>query len=176
MKKIPPWYVVTGGPNSGKTTVIEYLSKFDYHTVTEYARLFIDKELKKGKTIQEIKKNHKLFQDNVLKVKMQLERKTPRNKVVFLDRGLPDTIAYYRFWKLKVPKQLFYIGKNRYKKIFLLDVLPYKGDYARIETVKEAKEIHRQIKKIYKELGYHIIRIPVMPVENRGKLILRNIE
>lgn len=174
--KVPNWYVVTGGPDSGKTTTVEYLSKLGYHTVAEYARLLIDKELAKGKTIEEIRKNRKKFQDNALELKLELEKKTPKDRTVFLDRGVPDTLAYYRFLKLKVPKRLFVIGKNRYKKVFLLDILTYKKDYARIESKKEAEEIHRQIKKAYKELGYGILRIPVMSVENRVKMILKNIK
>ncbi|MBI2547102.1 MAG: ATP-binding protein [Candidatus Aenigmarchaeota archaeon] len=176
MKKVPNWYVITGGPNSGKTTTIDCLKDMGYHVVPEYTRMMIDKEMARGKTIQEIRGDPKVFQERALKLKLLLEKNAPRNKLIFLDRGLPDTIAYHRFLKLDMPKRLFKMSKNRYKMVFILDLLPYKNDYARTENGQEAKGIHRQIKKIYRELGYKIVRVPVMPVENRVKLILKNLK
>lgn len=54
-------------------------------------------------------------------------------------------------------------------------MLPYKKDYARKESKKDALKIHKLIKQTYGELGYEIIRIPVMPVKERVKIILKNI-
>lgn len=176
MKKIPDWYVITGGPNSGKTTTVEYLSKLGYKIVPEYARMIIDKELAKGKTIKEIRKNPAAFQDKVTKFKIRLENKAPKNKIVFLDRGLPDALAYYRYWKAKVPKELFKLAKNRYRKVFLLDLLPYKKDYARVESGKDVKLIHGLIKKTYEELGYEVVKVPVISVEDRVKFILKYVK
>lgn len=175
MKKVPNWYVITGGPNSGKTTTIEHLAKRGYYTIPEYARLLIDRELAKGKTLEEIRKNEVKFQEIVLKGKLELEGKAPKDNTVFLDRGVPDTIAYYRVIKAKFPKRLFQISKNRYRKVFVLDMLPYRKDYARRESSKIAKAIHKFIKQTYKELGYEIVRVPMMSVEKRIKLILSKI-
>lgn len=173
--KIPTWYVITGGPNSGKTTTINHLAKLGYHTTPEYARVYMGQELAKGKTIEEIRKDEVKFQVKITKGKIQFEKKAPKNKIVFFDRGLPDSIAYYKFLKIQVPKKLIQLSKNRYKKVFLLDVLPYKKDYARIETEKEAKLIHKIIKLTYKELDYDVIKIPVMSVEERIETIIKNV-
>ncbi|MBI2543533.1 MAG: ATP-binding protein [Candidatus Aenigmarchaeota archaeon] len=176
MKKIPEWYVITGGPGSGKTTTLEHIAKLGYYTVPEDSRMYIDRELAKGKTIEEIRGDKQEFQNHITKVKFQLEKKTPNNKTVFMDRGMPDLLAYYRYLKLKLPKNLVGQCKNRYKKIFLLGMLPFKNDYARIETEKEAKMIHKTIKKTYMELGYKVVRIPVASVEKRVKMILKHIK
>ena len=40
----PPWYVITGGPSAGKTTVIDLLSKHGYATTIEEARHYINIE------------------------------------------------------------------------------------------------------------------------------------
>lgn len=174
--KVPDWYVITGGPNSGKTTIIEYLSKLGYDAIPEYARLLIKRELEKGRKLEKIRENEIKFQDQILKGKLLLEKKAPRNEIVFLDRGIPDSIAYYRFLNAKFSKKLWEKNKNRYKKIFLLDMLPYKKDYARDESKKDAYRIHYLIKKTYEELGYKIIKVPVMPLEKRVELILRHIK
>ncbi len=176
MKKIPNWYVITGGPNSGKTTTIDFLKDAGYHILPEYSRIFIDKEMARGRTIKEIRGDPKTFQENIMKLKLGLEKPLPKNKIVFLDRGLPDTIAYYKFHKLKIPPKLLSMSRNRYKKIFILDMLPYHKDYARIEDVKDAKKIHKMIMKSYKELGYKLVKIPVMPVEKRVEKILKSVK
>ena len=36
------WYVITGGPSTGKTTTIDLLQKQGYHTTIEHARHYID--------------------------------------------------------------------------------------------------------------------------------------
>ncbi len=175
MGKVPNWYVITGGPNSGKTTILDYLSRLGYYTIPEYARLLIEKEMEKGKKLEEIRNDEIKFQNKVLNGKLQLEKKAPKNKIVFLDRGIPDSIAYYRFLKGKFSKEVWEKCKNRYRKIFLLDMLPYKNDYARNESKKDAQKIHRLIKQTYEELGYKVIRIPIMSVEDRVKMILKHV-
>lgn len=176
MEKIPPWYVITGGPGSGKSTTIDFLSKKGYYTVPEYARFFIDGELKKGKVLDEIKGNPKKFQDKVSKLKIRMEEGLPKNKVVFLDRGLPDSIAYYRFWNIEPPEAILEISRNRYRKVFFLEMLPYKKDYARNETEKEALTLEGFIKNVYDQLGYSVVKVPVASVEDRIKLILSRIK
>ncbi|MBI2084397.1 MAG: ATP-binding protein [Candidatus Aenigmarchaeota archaeon] len=176
MEKVPGWYVITGGPHSGKTTTVNRLAELGYETSPEYSRLFIDKELEKGRSLEEIRKNAKSYQDALVKVKLELEHKLPKDKDVFIDRGLVDATAYYKFLRTPLLKDLVKLCKNRYKKVFILDILPYKQDYARTETKKHAYKLHRLIKQAYEKLGYKIVRIPVMPIEDRVKMILENIK
>lgn len=51
MIKETEWIVLTGAPNSGKSSALERLAFLGYRTVPENARLFIDQEVSKGKTI-----------------------------------------------------------------------------------------------------------------------------
>lgn len=176
MKKVPEWYVVTGGPHSGKTTIVNRLSEMGYDTNPEYSRLLIDRELKKGKSLDEIRGNSKMFQDALVAGKLGLERNLPKDKMVFLDRGLVDSIAYYKFLKIPLPKGLVKLCRKRYKKVFLLGMLPYKQDYARNEPKKHAYKLNRLIKQVYSQFGYKVIVIPAMPVEDRVKMILDNLD
>lgn len=173
MKKVPNWYVITGGPNSGKTTTIEDLSKLGYNIVPEYARQLIDRNLAKGRKLEKMRKDEIEFQNKVLKGKLILEKEIPKNKTTFFDRGVPDSLAYYVLHKAKFSKELWERCKNRYKRVFLPDMLPYKKDYARNESKQNALKIHQLIKKTYEELGYEIVKIPVMSVEDRTKMILK---
>ncbi|PZR03085.1 MAG: hypothetical protein DI539_26790, partial [Flavobacterium psychrophilum] len=49
------WYVITGGPCTGKTTVVELLAKRGYVTIAEQARHYIDTQKVEGRTVEEIR-------------------------------------------------------------------------------------------------------------------------
>ena len=55
------WYVITGGPSSGKTTTVNLLKERGYITTIEHARHYLDTQRLKGKTIEEVRKNRKNF-------------------------------------------------------------------------------------------------------------------
>jgi len=169
------WYVITGAPGSGKTTMINQLSKMGYCTCLEAARILIDKEISEGKKLEEIRKEEIEFQKKVFKMKIEIEKKLPKDKIIFLDRGLPDTIAYYQLYGFDTKEILKICKEKRYKKIFFLESLPFEKDYARIEGEKAAKKLSELLKKAYLDLGYEVIIIPNMPIENRINSILSNL-
>jgi len=172
----PNWYVITGGPSSGKTTVLKELAKMGYVIYPEAARVFIDKEMAKVKTLPEIRGNEAKFQRKVLKIKIDVEKSAPMDKIVFFDRAIPDSIAYYQVVGLDSSEVLKFCQKGRYRKIFLFEQLPFDQDYARIEDGKTIKKLNKLLKESYENLGYEVIEIPAMPVEERLKKILSEIK
>lgn len=170
------WYVLTGGPSSGKTTTIKLLEKKGYVVQHELARAYIDQEMSKGNTLQEIRKNEKVFQDNILRLKIESEKKFRKDTIVFFDRGIPDTVAYYEL--LHIPRDNILktaLKNSSYKKIFLFESLPYIKDYARTETPEESLLIEQLLEKSYKKLNMPIIKVPVASVEERLQFILDNV-
>jgi len=170
------WYIITGSASSGKTTLIQALSKMGYLTVPEAARILIDKEIKKGNKLEEIRKDELDFQRKVLKIKVDTEEKLPKNKIVFFDRGIPDTIAYYNLYNFNPKEVMKFCKELTYRKIFLLEMLPFQKDYARIESEELAKKLHNWLKKAYLGLGYEVIDVPDVSVEDRLKIILSKID
>jgi predicted ATPase len=168
--------VITGGPSSGKTTILNELAKLGYIVYPEAARILIDKEMAKGKTIKEIRKNEVEFQKKVLKMKVKIENKAPKEKIVFFDRAIPDSIAYYQICGLDPKEVLRFCKKKRYRKVFFLEQLPFEKDYARIEDGKTLKKLNKLLKKSYKKLGYEVISIPPMSIKKRLNKILKEIE
>ena len=57
MNALNHWYVITGAPCSGKTSVIREIEKRGYGTVPEAARTYIKQELAQGLTLDKIKEN-----------------------------------------------------------------------------------------------------------------------
>jgi len=166
------WYVVTGGPSSGKSKTLEHLAFLGYPIITESARVLIDNELSKGKTIQEIRKDEKKFQIKIFDLKVQAEDRTPKNRLTFFERGIPDSLAYYRLHKQEEAPVIKASQSRKYKGIFLLEQLPFDKDYARTEDGVIAKKLSQLIYEAYIEMGYKVIKVPVMPIDKRIKFIL----
>lgn len=170
------WYVITGGPSSGKTTTVHLLHNRGYKTTIEHARHYIDTQRIAGKTVEEIRKNQIEFQTSVLNMQMEQEAYLLPDELVFLDRALPDSLAYYRFLDLPVAERLHDILKGvTYKKIFILDFLPLVNDYARIEDEEAQQKIHSLITEVYESLPFPVIHVPVLQPEERVDFILKNL-
>jgi len=170
------WYVITGGPSSGKTTTVNLLRERGYITTMEHARHFLDTQRLKGRTIEEVRKNQREFQLGVLDMQIEQENEIAPNVQVFLDRAIPDALAYYRFLNLTEDDKLIEALKNvSYKKVFIMDYLPLKNDYARNENSEAQKKIHELITEVYESLPFPVVHVPVLPAEERVEFILNNL-
>ncbi len=144
--------------------------------VHETARAYIDQELKKGFTIQEIQKDKKFFQDEIMKMKIEAEKKLNVRDMIFLDRGIPDTCAYYMLHGISFDLNLREVARRcSYKKVFLLDNLPYKSDYARVEDQQQQNKLYEFLEETYQGFGLEIVKVPVLPVKDRVCLVLNNL-
>ncbi|OSZ77891.1 hypothetical protein CAP36_11790 [Chitinophagaceae bacterium IBVUCB2] len=170
------WYVITGGPSSGKTTTVNLLKERGYITTFEHARHYLDTQRLKGRTIEDVRKQQREFQLGVLNMQIEQEGQISPEVQVFLDRAIPDALAYYRFLNLVVDEKLTAALRTvSYKKVFILDRLPLVKDYARTEDEVAQKKIHTLLVEVYESLGFPIVRVPVLPPEERVDFILKNI-
>lgn len=172
-QKITNWHVITGGPGSGKTTTINLLNSMGYQTTIEHARHYIDSQRKVGKTVEEIRNNQLNFQLGVLSMQIDQENALSPEDLVFLDRAIPDALAYYYFLNLPVSQLLTDVIKiYKYKKAFILDLLPMVQDYARMEDEKEQKRIHQLLIEVYSSLNVPVIQVPILAPRDRVEYIL----
>jgi len=172
--------VITGGPGTGKTSIIDELVRRDYSCIEEISRqitldaraqgieqLFLTKPL--------------LFSELLLK-----GRKTQFNKaanlskdLIFFDRGIPDILAYMDYSGDKYP-QLFNDSckNNTYDKVFILAPWQeiYISDNERYEDFNQAIEIHHQLVNTYKKYGYELVDVPFNSVKKRADHILNIVE
>jgi len=170
------WYVITGGPSSGKTTTVNLLRDRGYITTMEHARHFLDTQRLKGRTIEDVRKNQREFQLGVLDMQIEQENEINPEVQVFLDRAIPDALAYYMFLNLSVDDRLTVaLKKVCYKKIFIMDYLPLKNDYARNENAEAQKRIHELITEVYESFPFPVVHVPVLPAEERVDFILKNL-
>jgi len=176
LRKQTNWYVITGGPSSGKTTTVNLLKERGYITTFEHARHYLDTQRLKGKTIADVRKQQKEFQLGVLDMQIEQENQILPEVLVFLDRAIPDALAYYRFLNLPEDEKLTEALRTvSYKKIFILDCLPIVKDYARTEDTMAQKKIHALLVDVYKSLRFPIVQVPVFPPGERVDFILKNL-
>jgi predicted ATPase len=170
------WFVVTGAPCSGKTTVIHELERRGYSVVHEAARAYIEANLAAGLSLARIRGDVLAFERRLLEEKAAIERKLGARDTLFLDRAVPDSIAYFRLSGFDPSEPIALSGERRYKKIFLLDRLPARKDAVRKEDDGTASSIETLLIHCYRDLGYPLIRIPVSSVAGRADLILEHLE
>ncbi|HSX46772.1 MAG TPA: ATP-binding protein [Patescibacteria group bacterium] len=170
------WYALTGGPGSGKTTLLKELKRRGHNTIKESARYYIKKELAKGLSLEKIREDEKAFQEAVFKQKQIIHEALATDAITFFDRGYHDTIAYLKYHEHQIAQFIEEVCKNPiYKKVFVLDMLPYINDEVRTEDYETAKQLHKTLLQTYQESGHEIVRVPVMSVEERADFIEQQI-
>jgi len=171
--------VITGGPGTGKTSVVEYLEKMNFNVFCESSRE-VTKKYKNNDCNQYFLSNPMDFSNILMdKRKKQFKKGSKsKNDYFFYDRGIPDVLAYLNFKKIEYKSSMMKdILKFNYDAIFIAEPWKaiYKNDSERYETYDELLEIDIHIKKIYKQLGYNVIIIPKESVKERVTFILETL-
>ncbi len=170
------WIVITGAPCSGKTSVVSSMETRGYRVVHETARAYIDELLKSGKSLQEIKADLLSFERTILYRKLAIEAALPENETIFLDRGIPDSIAYYQSAGLDISEPLEKSRGVGYRKVFHCQRLWFENDHARAEDELMAEQLDNLLKQAYEILGYPVVEVPVLTVEQRVDFILERLQ
>jgi len=169
------WYVVTGAPCSGKTSAICELERMGYRVVHEVARAYIDDEMNRGKSLARIKADVLAFERHILYEKIEIEASLPDKATIFLDRAIPDSIAYFKLEGLDPTEPIEKSHAARYQKIFFFERLKFEKDAVRSEDDIMAARLDHLLKKSYQRLDYEIIQVPLLPVEKRVDFILEHL-
>ncbi len=171
-------YIVNGGSCTGKTSVLKELEKRGMSCVPETARPIIAEEKEKAKTSPDYRPvlpwtDLRKFEERVIERQLSLERMI-QDEIAFLDRSLVDPIAYLEQEDLSCPPGLHESIKNAsYTRVFFMEQLPfYIRDEERTETAEEAAALHKRLYETYDRLGFDIITIPAVGIEERVDMIL----
>lgn len=161
------WHVITGAPSCGKTTLVDGLADQGYQTVPESARLYMEAEMAKGRTPQEIFENDD-DERAMTDWQQRVERDLPPTDFLILDRAMPDYLAWWRVHGMDPNEHLPDCFHHRYASVFILDPLPFQSDEQRVSAVAEIMEfVGEWISRDYAALGYPIVRVPVLPIAER---------
>ena len=170
----------TGGPGTGKTTVINQLINQGYFCFKESSREIIKGFKKKG-IDQLFLSNPIKFSELLLESRINQfkEAKDINDKCIFYDRGIPDILAYLNYKEVSFGKEFDLASKKfKYDYIFIAEPWKeiYKNDEERYESYEELKIINKYLKKTYSELGYEFLVLPEESVEARVNFIIETIK
>lgn len=168
--------VITGGPGSGKTSVINELTNRHFTCFEEISRQITLKAREDG--IEQLFLTNPLqFSELLLdgRIKQYNEAIESNNEFVFLDRGIPDIPAYMDFKGDEYP-DVFNDAclKNKYDAVFILAPWQeiFTSDSERYENFDQAIEIHEKLVETYTNCGYDLIDVPFGSIEARTEHII----
>jgi len=168
--------VIIGGPGSGKTTLIDGLTDRGYTCYPEISRE-VTLEARKQGIEQLFLERPLLFSELLLegRKKQFVSATNEAAEIVFLDRGIPDVLAYMHYIGDAYPAFFDNACKeHKYSKIFILppweDI--YISDDARYENYEQAVLIHEHLVETYEKYGYNLIEVPKDTVDSRILFIL----
>lgn len=170
------FFVLAGGPGSGKTTLIEALKAEGFATAPEAGRGIIRDQMATGGPALP-------WQDRALFAELMLSWElrswhTAHAEAgpVFFDRSASDTIGYLRLCGLPVPDHATSAAeKFRYaRRVFVAPPWPeiFTQDEERKQTLDEAERTFRAVTGVYAELGYELVTLPLASVEERVRFVI----
>lgn len=175
--------VITGGPSTGKTSVIESLEQKGYPCVHELIRTMTAAEKNAGEendfttnpivSVKDPKKfNQMLLDGRIEQYHTPFDADSP---VAFFDRGIPDVHSYMNCFGQSYDKDFEQPCYDyRYEHVLLMP--PWEEIYAvdseRFETYEESVKIFESLKKTYTHFGYQVELIPKASIDERTDFIL----
>ena len=168
--------VIIGGPGTGKSTIIDALTQKGYCCYPEISREVTLNAKKEG--IEQL-----FLEDPLLFSKLLLEGRIKQHQnaikephdIVFLDRGIPDVLAYMHYIGDHYPSYFDEACRTHlYSKIFILPPWEeiYLSDAERYENFEQANLIYHFLKDTYESYGYKLIEVPKNTLDNRILFIL----
>ncbi len=171
--------IITGGPDTGKSSIINELILQKYDCMPEISREKILKTQAKG-IDQLFLKDPILFIQLLLedRGKQYLEAIGLKISTVFFDRGNPDVPGCMKYLGVQF-LNYFWKSSETYRYSIIIMLLPWKktytSDHERYGNFKQSVAIHNYIKNTYFELDYKIIDVPKIRLKERINNILNSI-
>lgn len=175
----PKKVVIAGGPGTGKTSIVNHLKERGFICYDEISREVTLQARKDGIEqlflTEPLLFSQKLLEGRTTQYNNALQEQAP---VVFLDRGLPDVLAYMDYIGDQYP-QHFIDACNTHTYDYVFILAPWQeiftSDSERYENFEQAIEIHHHLLSTYKRFGYQLIDVPFASVEDRSHFILEEL-
>ena len=168
-------HVLAGGPCSGKTTLLEALAQAGYATRAETAKTWLEQAT--PHELKSMRMDPVAWQRRVFSVDVETTIEIPPDDVVFCDTSCVENLIFGERAGLAFgPNTQAWLDRYRYRRVFFCEPLTdYEQTIIRSETQEVALAISDQIAKRYQDLGYDVVRVPALSVEDRIALIEQTI-
>lgn len=170
-------HIISGGPGSGKSSLLAALRQQGFKTMPEAGRAIIQDQVAIGGTALPWA-DRQAFAELMLGWELRSHHEAlSLAETVFFDRGVPDVIGYLRICGLDVPRHILTAAeKFRYNtRVFLAP--PWRKifheDEERKQSWDEAVATFESMVRTYESLNYEIVRLPLTSVEERNAFVLK---
>ncbi|HWR17564.1 MAG TPA: AAA family ATPase [Terriglobales bacterium] len=172
--------VITGGPGSGKTRVLEALRDRGYICSDEVARRIIQQQVLQGGDALPWANRERYTQLMLDGSILAFQKHADSNEITFFDRGIPDTLCYARLIGFPNDEMVRSACRNyRYRhQVFFAPPWQeiYTTDAERKQDFEVAVRTAELMVKVYRECGYEIVDLPMAIPEVRAEFIVRRLE
>jgi predicted ATPase len=173
------FFIVTGGPGSGKSCLIDAIERLGYPRSVEAGRGIIQDQVDIGGQALPWA-DRALFAELMLSWEMRSYHLAQQHPgPVFFDRGVLDVAGYLRLSGLPVPPHVAKAAERfRYNKhVFVAP--PWKEifhpDQERKQDFDEAIRTYDALTATYKEFGYNLVELPRVSVEDRVQFVFTKV-
>jgi predicted ATPase len=161
------YVIVTGGPGSGKTSLLAALRANGFAVTSDAARSIIQQRTRIGAPAMV---DDESFAELILSWEMR-SYSDAGDGVVFFDRGVPDVVAFYHLIGRPAPRHV-YEAAERFRYHPTVFVAPpwrdiFANDAERTQTYDHAVRVYEALLRTYPGLGYDVAVLPMAPVETR---------
>lgn len=170
------FFVITGGPGSGKSTLIDDLQGRGYARTMEAGRGVIQDQVAIGGSALPWS-DPLAFSELMLSWELRSYRMAQDlHGLVFFDRGIPDVAGYLRLLNLRVPDHVDKAARSfRYdRRVFIAPPWEeiFEQDQERKQDFDEAVRTCEVMIATYTAYDYELIEIPRFTVEERVQFVL----
>jgi predicted ATPase len=181
-------YAITGGPSTGKTSIVEQLKKDGHATAEEAATCHILNCQANGDMKPWLESG---FQTNIFTLQTALENKAleANPETLFVDRGFLDSLVYLEHNNEKDSDEYAHIEnklqdldiENYYAAVFFIEPhneneFVLEKNIVRRESTEEAHQIAYALKRAYSKY-YNVISIPGnLTIKERADLIISKVK
>ncbi|ETX26723.1 AAA family ATPase [Roseivivax isoporae] len=167
--------VVTGGPGSGKSSVIDCMARHGFATMPEAGRAIIQDQVRLGGAALPWA-DRALFAELMLAWELRsYQEALGKGAHVVMDRGIPDVLGYLTLCGLPVPAHVQRAAElHRYcRQVFLAPYWDeiFTQDSERKQDRQEAEATGRVMAETYTRLGYQIVELPLVGVQERADFV-----
>jgi predicted ATPase len=173
------FFIVTGGPGAGKSTLIDRLEQQGFARSVEAGRAIIQDQTAIGGSALPWK-DASLFAELMLSWELRSYGMAQQGTgAVFFDRGVPDVVAYLRLVGLSVPEHMRKaVEMFRYnRRVFIAPPWKeiFRQDRERKQDFDEGVRTYDSLVETYTSLDYELVEIPCVAVEERVRFVLDNL-
>jgi len=176
-KNTDRFFIITGGPGVGKTTLLQELQKRHFTCIPEIARQIIKAEVDtNGDALPW--KNKELYLQKMFdrSVESYLSVNVNNNSLIFFDRGIPDSLTYAEIIGYKNIEAMENIARQYRYNPHVFYLFPwrdiYETDDERKQSWEEAVLTSELNAEIYRRFNYTLIAVPNHSPEKRADFIL----